>query len=262
MSKAAQSRIDRLLADAAGLLDPASLWLVATCVPEDKGRASFEPETSFQIQDWLRQEAGTWPAPLKVGDHLRYPLHDDRLVFAPSSNGGSLPADHVELHPDGCSLIAVQVGALKQSDAGDGSIWTIGEGSVAWLTVCFVRFAAAWAARTHAQGSATVELRLHFSAAEKDQAMLQLWNVASGTNAPSSDARPMTRPSLQSFELAMGQSGEAALVARSLLLPLLVQFGQNNSRHIEPQGTIISANFVGHAQQIAAWARAIDASFI
>lgn len=261
MSNAAVSRIERLLADAAGSLNPASLWLVATCIPDDKAQMSFDPGSSSHFQNWLRHEASDWPAPLKVGDHRREPSCNDSLVFAPSPEGHAGPAHHVELHPDGSSLIAVQVGNLIDTGTGQGAIWAIGEGSVAWLTVCFVRFAAGWAAQLAAQGSASVDLRLLSSAQREDQAPLQLWNIASGTNAPSSDTRPMIQPSVRSFDLTAGRTGEVAQIARSLLLPILAQFGQTDSRHIDANGTIVSANFVGHAPRIAAWAQAIGASF-
>ena len=261
MSDSAASRIERTLMDTTGSLKPASLWLVATCVPDNKTPLNFDAESPSYYQNWLRQEVGNWPAPLKVGDHLREPPRDNGLVFSPPPEGSPGPAHYVELLPDGSSVIAVQVGNLKETGVGQGAIWAIGEGSVAWLTICFVRFAAAWASQAGAQGSATIDLRLLSSMPSEDQTMLQLWNFASGTNAPSSDVRLMTRPSLRSFELAAGCTGEVALIARSLLLPLLAQFGLADSRHIDANGVIVSTNFVGHAPQIVAWAQAIGASF-
>lgn len=260
MTYAAEARVERLLADAAGSLNRANLWLAATCIPADEALASCDSGSLPRIQAWLRQEARNWPAPLKVGDHLCKPSRDDRLVFTPSPNGHRGPAHHVELHPEGSSLVAVQVGSLIEPGTGQGAIWAIGEGSVAWLTVCFVRLAAEWAAQAGARGSAFIDLRLLSSALPEDQPRLQLWNFANGTNAPCSDVRPMIQPTFRSFDLAAARTGEVAQIARSLLLPLLAQFGLDESRHIDAKGTMISANFVGHAPQIAVWARTIGAS--
>jgi len=261
MSDDTESRVERLLADATGTLKPASLWLVATCIPDEKALLNLDPGSSSRVQNWLCQEAGNWPAPLNVGEYFCESLHNDRLVFASPPEGGPGPAYHVELGSDGSSLTAVQVGNLKESGTGQGAIWAIGEGSIAWLTVCFVRLAAEWAAQAGVQGSAFIDLRLLSSVQTDDPPRLQMWNFANGTNGPCSDVRPMIHPSARSFDLAAGRKGEVTQIARSLLLPVLAEFGLVDSRHIDAHGTIISANFVGHAPQIATWAQAIGATF-
>lgn len=262
MNVAAASRIERLVADATGSLHPASLWLAATCIPDDCANLKLGLGNPSRIQSWLRQEAGNWPAPLKVGDQLRETSRDEALVFAPLSGSGTKPAHHVALYADGSSLFAVEIGALKDADTTPGSLWAIGEGSIAWLTVCFARCAAQWAIKAGARGSASIDLRFVSSAPSDDQVPLQLWSFAGGTNAPCGHVLLKSQPSQAAFDIADGRTGQVVHIARLLLLPLLAQFGLVGSRHIDGTGTLISTNFVGHAPRIEAWAREIGVSFI
>ena len=256
-----EGRIERLLEEATGSLDPASLWLIGTCVPERQAALTFDPAAAAEAQNWVRKEAGSWPAPLKIGDSLAECRPRDRLIFSPASEWSAGPAHYVELHADGACLIAVQIGNLRDAPEARGKLWAIGEGAIAWISVSLVRFVAAWAAQANILGPACVDLRLFSSAAPEDQADLQLWNFAGGANAPAGEARAMIGPSREAIDIATCLTGTVTLVARSLLLPVLVQLGQDESRHIDAAGIITSGNFVGHAPSIIAWARRIRVSF-
>jgi hypothetical protein len=167
------------------------------------------------------------------------------------------PGHYCALYADGSSLLAVQIGVLREATESRDAVWSIGEGAVAWLSVAFVRLAAAWAAEAGVIGDGACDLRLLSAASPKDQIDIQLWNSAGGADAPASDMRQMTKPSKGVINLRSGLSAQAASTARTLLVPLLNQFGQGESRHIDGGGVVICANFAGHAPAIAAWARAI-----
>lgn len=247
-------RIARLIAVATGSLNSASPWLVATCIPEQKAALLFDSEMAARVQAWTQGEVANWPAPIKVGEHLAQ-AGREKLAFTPKNCGRIASEHYCELHADGASLIAVQIGKRREATESQDAVWAIGEGAIAWLSVTLARFAAEWASQAKVLGQASFDLRIFSSAAPEDQQAVQLWNFASGTDAPASDALQMTRPSQRVVDLRACLSTEVTLIARSLLLPVLAQFGHDESRHIDATGTITSANFAGHAPLISAWAR-------
>ena len=252
-----EERVTWLVDAATGSLNPASLWLVLTSVPEGKAAVKIDRQTAPRLQDWLRSAASTWPAPLKIGESQSEPPTDDRLVFSSVPNGGAIPGHYCELHADGACLAAVQIGTLKNAIDTPGKLWTIGEGSLAWLSICLTRLAAEWALQGDVVGPASLDFRLLSSAPQEDRSDLQLWSFASGTNRPASAPRQMTQPSRRLVDLGSCLSADVSLIARALLLPLLIQFGQRESRHIDGTGTLRSDNFVGHAHLINVWAATI-----
>jgi hypothetical protein len=259
MTKVGESRAERLVEGAASSLDSANLWFVLTAIPERVAVKSIDSESSVRVREWLRSEASTWPAPLKVGEGTCELRPGAQLVFFSKLNAGPLPKHYCELHADGASLIAIQIGNQRDAVGPPGMVWAIGEGALAWLSVCLLRLAAAWADREGVPGAAAMDLRILCTAAPKSQVGLQIWNFAQGDNAPASEVRNAALPVQQRVDLIGCLSSEATLIARSLLLPLLKQFGLDDSRHIDAAGIIASGNFTGHAQSIAAWAKAIGA---
>jgi len=218
-------------------------WIVVAAAPAGPvaGMADLRGEP---LQAWVCRQVAVWPAPLAIGEEPPRP-DGDAATFAGERYRCTFGAD-------GSCVLALPVGARRDSPADGVPVWAIGEGAVAWIVVAALRLAAAFAERAGGRGELLVEV-----AVTGADGPYEVWNRDAHGFGPVGERRAAIRPVRGSADLAACLSAGVAGAARPLVLGLLGQFGLTRSRHIDAAGVLQRRHFTGYDERIRAWSEAI-----
>ncbi|MCS7477147.1 hypothetical protein ACFFQW_44130 [Umezawaea endophytica] len=232
-------------------LDNSQAWITIRATPSAPA-VGLSPLSGEVLAKWVRSHTSPWPAPIPIGAEKPH-AGPGVFTFSPDEPAGRY---EFNAHTDGSSSLRLPAGGSRRNPTDGETVWAIGEGALAWISIAAVRLASAHASRLGCRGDLSVEIGLGEST-PTTTFPYEIWNRGNDGFHPVGTRVPSVRPCRSEFSLVDSGTAELPSLVRPLLIDLLGRFGLTDSRHIDVDGVVRRRNFTGHDDRIRSWTTAI-----